>query len=169
MPRGSGPGERRGGRAKGARNKATIQRAAIAEKIVAKEKGNPGEPLFRERLKEFATTFSGLAAAYQPRPLISGAALTKADMERWKASGDEAMFEKYAKLAAKVWSDLTQYQSPKMAPVHAAAPPPELGTVKKRFTINIFDSQGRPVPRHIDVKPTAPASTSHLVASLEKP
>jgi hypothetical protein len=169
MPRGSSPGERRGGRAKGARNKATIQRAAIAEKILAEEKGDPGEPLYRERLKEFGTTFSGLAAAFQPTSLVAGQALTREDMQRWKASGDEALFEKYAKLATKVWSDLTEYQSPKMAPVHAAAPPPERGTVRRRFTINIFDNQGRPAPRHIDVKPTTSASTSHLAAPLDKP
>lgn len=161
MPRGAKKGERRGGRPKGGVNKATIQRAALAEKILAQEKGDPGEPLFRERLKEFGTTFSGLAAAFQPTPLIEGAKLTREDMQRWKTSGDEALFEKYAKLAAKVWSDLTEYQSPKIAPVHVAAPPPERGTVKKRFTIGIFDNQGRKAPRHIDVKPnssvTAPA------------
>lgn len=157
MGRGSKPGEgnRGGGRKKGQVNKTTIQRAALAEKVLAEERGDPGEPLYRERLKEFGTTFSGLAAAFQPTPLIAGQALTREDMKRWKESGDEALFEKYAKLATKVWSDLTEYQSPKMAPVHVAAPPPEHGTVKKRFTIGIFDNQGRKAPRHIDVKPNS--------------
>jgi hypothetical protein len=155
MARGAKKGERRGGRPKGGRNKATLQRAAVAEKVLAEERGDPGEPLYRERLKEFGTTFSGLAAAFQPTPLVEGRPLTKEDMQRWKASGDEALFEKYAKLAAKVWSDLTEYQSPKLAPVHVAAPAPERGTVRKRFTINIFDSQGRKAPQHIDVKPNS--------------
>lgn len=162
MPRGAKPGERRGGgRAKGQQNRATIQRAALAEKILAEEAGRPGDPLFRERLKEFGETFSGLAGAFQPKPTGEGGKITPEDIALWRSSGDEALFEKYAKLATKVWSDLTEYQSPKIAPVHMAAPPPESkGVQKKKFTFAIFDGQGRPAPKHITVKPNSSVTSA---------
>ena len=71
----------------------------------------------------------------------------------WAKSYKEPLFEKYARLALKAASELADFQSPKFAPVHAAAPPPEnRAPIKKRFTLSIFDHQGRPAPRHIHVK-----------------
>jgi hypothetical protein len=143
MPRGSNPGERRGGRPKGGKNKATLERAVIAERIM-NETQMAGRKLGKEVLEEFMNLYSGIAAAFQPN--------SAADLEAWSNSPKEAKFEKYSKLAMKAAHDLAEYQTPKFAPVHVAAPPPSSkGPTVKKFTISIFDHQGRPAPRHIAV------------------
>lgn len=167
MPKGSKPGERRGGRQKGMPNKATIQRAALAEKILAEQAGQPGRKLGKDLLEEFATMFAGLAASFQPVASIPGAPLSAQDMETWAKSYREPLFEKYAKLAAKCANDFADFQSPRMGTVQVAAPAPESrGQVRKKFTVGIFDGQGRPAPRQITVKPSS--STTAPPASAAK-
>jgi hypothetical protein len=158
MPRGSKPGERRGGRRKGAKNKATLERAVVAERIMNQTQ-MAGRKLGKEVLEEFMIVFSGIAAAHQPA--------SAAEIAAWSNSPREAMFEKYAKLAVKAAHDLADFQSPKLAAVHIAAPAPT-GPMKKKFTINIFDHQGRPAPRHIDVKPTSKSATNDALPILAK-
>lgn len=155
MPRGAKPGQRRGGRGKGTPNKATIERAKLAERVMEQAAGKPGRKLGRELLEEFAVMFSGLAAAFQPQPSAPGAPIGEQDMERWARSYKEPLFEKYAKLAAKCANDFADFQSPRMSRVQVAAPAPDHGPVKKRFSVGIFDGQGRPAPKHIDVKPNS--------------
>lgn len=169
MPRGAKPGERRGGgRKPNQRNRATLQREQLAEHMkIAEaeiEEMRAGKKMAKTVLEEFMVMFSGLAAAFQPLGTGPSGTVTAADMEAWAGSKREGAFERYAKLAMKTASDLADYQSPKFAAVHVAAPPPERGQVKKKFTIGIFDNQGRKAPRHIDVKATRvvtkPASTA---------
>lgn len=161
MARGAKPGERRGGRAKGKKNRATIERAAVAEKLIAEAAGKPGRALAKHRLEEFADMFGGLAGAFQPIGTGPNKEVTAQDMELWGKSYREPLFEKYAKLAAKCFSDVADYQSPKMGTVQVAAPPPDnRGPVTKKFTIAIFDGQGRPAPRHIDVKPNSSVTSA---------
>jgi hypothetical protein len=158
MARGSNPGERRGGRPKGGKNKATLERAVIAERIM-NETQMTGRKLGKEVIEEFMNMFGGIAAAFQPQPAAQGQPLTPQDMKRWGASADEPLFEKYAKLALKAANDLADFQSPKFAPVHAPAQPPEnRKPIREKFTISIFDHQGRPAPRHIQVKSTSPSA-----------
>ena len=156
MPRGAKPGERRGGgRAKGQPNRATIERAALAERILAEAGPKAGRKLGRELVEEFAVMFAGLAASFQPTS-ATGGPLTASDMETWAKSYREPLFEKYAKLAAKCANDFADFQSPRMGTVQVAAPAPESrGQVKKKFTVGIFDGQGRKAPRHITVKPNS--------------
>jgi hypothetical protein len=142
-------------------NKATIERAALAERIIAEAAGKPGRKLGRELVEEFAVMFAGLAAMFQPTSAMGGP-LTATDVEAWAKSYREPLFEKYAKLAARCANDFADFQSPRMSRVQVAAPAPEArGQVKKKFTVGIFDGQGRKAPRHITVKPnssvTAPA------------
>lgn len=145
-----------GGRVKGVPNKANIEKIALAERIMAEQAGKPGRKLGKELLEEFAVMFAGLAASFQPTPLVAGQTLSAADMETWAKSYKEPLFEKYAKLAAKCANDFADFQSPRMGTVQVPAPPPESrGQVKRKFTISIFDNQGRPAPRHIDVKATS--------------
>lgn len=161
MPRGSKPGERRGGRAKGQSNRATIERAKIAEKILAEQAGKPGRSLAKDKLEEFAEMFAGLAGAFQPTGTGPNGLVTPADMEVWIKSPREPMFEKYAKLAAKCFSDVADFQSPKMGTVQVPAPPPSSrGQVQKKFTLGIFDGQGRPAPRQITVKATSSVTSA---------
>ncbi|HEY4971584.1 MAG TPA: hypothetical protein VII35_16920, partial [Steroidobacteraceae bacterium] len=113
--------------------------------------------LGREMLEEFAVMFGGLAAMFQPQPAVNGAPLTPKDAETWAKSYKEPLFEKYAKLAAKCANDFADFQSPRLGRIQTAAPPPPpgAGRVEKKFTIYIFDNQGRPAPRHITVKPNS--------------
>lgn len=157
MPRGAKPGERRGGGIKkGQKQKRTIEKAALAERLLAEAGPKAGRKLGRELIEEFAVMFAGLAASFQPTPAVPGAPLSPADMEVWAKSYKEPLFEKYAKLAAKCANDFADFQSPRMGTVQVPAPPPEnRGQVKRKFTIGIFDNQGRPAPRHITVKPNS--------------
>jgi hypothetical protein len=167
MPRGSKPGEgnRGGGRKKGKLNKATIERAALAERITA-EAAMSGKKLGKELIEEFAVMFGGLAAAVQPEGTGPNGQVTRPDVLNWIGTKQESAFERYSKLALKAASDLAEYQSPKLVPLHMASPAPESrGPIRKRFTINIFDHQGRPAPRAIRVGPTpatSPASGTDL-------
>jgi hypothetical protein len=152
MPRGAKPGERRGGRKKGVPNKSSQERAAIAERIIAEAEGKPGRKLGRELLEEFTLMFGGLASAFQPVGTGPGGTLTTADFETWAKSYKEPLFEKYAKLAAKCADAFADFQSPRLGRVQVAASPPgPTGPIKRRFTLSIFDSQGRRAPRQIDV------------------
>ena len=140
------------GRKAGGKNRATIERAALAERVVAEAEGKPGRKLGRELLEELALMFGGLATAFQPVGTGSGGAVTPADLELWAKSYKEPLFEKYAKLAAKCASDFADFQSPRLGRLQVAAPPPPPGgQIMKRFTLSIFDHDGRPAPRHIDV------------------
>jgi hypothetical protein len=134
----------------------------LAERVIAEAEGKPGRKLGREMLEEFATLFGGLAAAFQPVGTGPGGTLTQTDLETWAKSYKEPLFEKYAKLAAKCADSFADFQSPRLSRIQTAAPAPEMrGPIKKKFTINIFDHQGRPAPRHIvvnsakDVVPSA--------------
>lgn len=154
MPRG---GARKGAgapRGKRGPNKATIERAALAERLLEQD-ATRHVKLGKESLAEFRDLFAGLAAGFQPEPAIAGAALTRTDLTKWAGTSSEPMFEKYAKLACACAEKLAEYQSPKMGRVQVVAPPPDpTGPVRKRFSVGIFDGQGRPAPRHIDVKPS---------------
>jgi hypothetical protein len=162
MARGSKPGEgnRGGGRKPGQQNRATIERAALAERIISEAEGKPGRKLGREMLEDFATMFGGLAAAFQPTGTGPGGAMTPGDLEQWAKSYKEPLFEKYAKLAAKCANDFADFQSPRLGRIQTAAPAPEArGPVRKRFTINIFEN-GKPAARAIDVKPNSSVTTT---------
>jgi hypothetical protein len=151
----------RAGRKSGGRNRATIEKTALAERIVAEAKGKPGRKLGREMLEEFATMFGGLAAAFQPVGTGPNGTLTTEDLKSWAESYKEPLFEKYAKLAAKCADAFADFQSPRLGRVLMAAPPQDPpGPIKKKFTINIFDHLGRPAPRHIVVNPAKDTVTS---------
>jgi hypothetical protein len=145
MPRGARPGERRGGREKGTPNKATVERTALAERIVAEAKGKPGRKLGREMLEEFAVLFGGLAAMFQPVGTGPDGAVTPQDLKLWAESYKEPLFEKYARLAVKCADAFADFQSPRLSRVQMAAPPPDpRGPIIKKFTFSIFDHEGRP-------------------------
>ena len=147
-------GKKTGGRVKGVPNKATIQRAAVAERIM-NEAAMSGRKLGKEVMEELMVIFLGLAGANQPP------GDTPQAIEAWTKSPQEGMFEKYSKLALKAASDLADYQSPKFSPVSAPAPPPpSRGVQKKRFSVGIFDGQGRPAPRQITVKPNSSVTSA---------
>jgi hypothetical protein len=141
----------RAGRKAGGKNRASIERAALAERIVAEAEGKPGRKLGRELLEELALMFGGLASAFQPVGSGPNKTLTEGDLKAWSESYKEPLFEKYAKLAAKCANDFADFQSPRLGRIQTAAPAPEArGPIRKRFTIKIFEN-GRPADRHVVV------------------
>lgn len=135
--RGPKPGTpRSGGRPKGARNKATIERELIAAQIAEKridEAVNSGRKLGKDVLDEFMHLFAGMAATYQPMP--PGVAVPQG------RKPDEAQFEKYARLAVHCATKLAPYQSPTFQAIMVAPPPPVPlpDGQRKRFTLTIFE------------------------------
>lgn len=127
---GSKPGERRGGRQLGAKNKTTIERenqarlevdrarmidearAANASEVVTQAKA-AGVKLAKDILEDFMRLFAGMAAIHQPLP--DGVEIPpgrKPDPEKFLA---------FAKLAVSTASDLAPYQSPKLSAVMVGA------------------------------------------------
>ena len=145
MPRGAKPGQRFGGRKPGTPNKATIEKAIIAERIV-NEAEMKGRKLGKEVLEEFMVMFAGIAAAHQP-----GEA-TREAIKAWSNTKDQVTFERYASLATTTAKELAKYQSPQLRAVMVApAPQPNQGAKKTKFTFDIFAE----VPKTIDAKPAS--------------
>jgi hypothetical protein len=94
MPRGSKPGERRGGRQKGTPNKNSLERAAIVQKKIK----DSGQALAIERLEVIAAEFEALAEIYRPG----------------QKGGDETKYVQYLSKAGSILADLAPYQSSKL-------------------------------------------------------
>lgn len=134
MPKGgSKPGERRGGRQTGARNKATIEReragllAAEREKLMLEARANEGTRAIKEAqaagrklMKEIgfdlAHLFAGVAAYYQPYGQWSRDPVT-GKVANANPNFDESKFKEYAKLAAETARDFAGYETPKLSAV----------------------------------------------------
>lgn len=143
MPKGAKPGQRFGGKAKGSKHKATIQRELIAAEIAARTVADAkinNKPLAKEVLDQFMHVFAGMAATFQPLP--PGA------QPKPGHTPNEDKFEKWAVLAVKTARDLAQFQSPTFKAI-AITPPPETnpGDRRKRFTLTIFEGER---PRMLD-------------------
>ena len=147
MPRGAKPGERRGGRVKGTPNRATIEKAKIAEQVMARAEMR-GEQLAKEVLNDFMQLFAGMAATHQPIPEGQSIPLGRRP--------DETKFEKWARLAVQCAKDLAPYQSPTFRAI-VVAPAPDSNQVERRkvFQLTIFENQ-----RALPPPPGAPASDS---------
>jgi len=140
MPRGSVPGEQRGGRPPGIPNKATLQRVARAEQEMLDAKA-AGRKLAKDVLDDFMQLFAGMAAHYQPRPNRQGI--------EPNPNQSEPLFEKYAKLAVEAAKHLAPYQSPTFRAI-MIAPPPDASTRRgkvTRFSLTIFE--GGPAGRRV--------------------
>ena len=134
--KGSKPGERRGGRKKGVKNKATLEREAKAklelERKFKAEKakrdrkltiadvetigdakeliGGPPAKLMKEIGFEFTQIFAGLAMHVRPRG-------KKPDGKDINPDADERLFLEYAKIAMTGAKEFAQYESPKLSAV----------------------------------------------------
>ena len=107
-------GKKTGGRVKGTPNRATVQKALIAEQVVARAEMT-GRKLAKEVLDEFMHLFAGMAASTQPLP--PGMPVPPGRVP------DEAKFEKYARLAIQCAKDLAPYQSPTFRAIQVIAGP----------------------------------------------
>lgn len=117
MPRGAAPGERRGGRTKGKKNRGTIEKERVAAEIAARtvmDARVAGKKLAKEVLEEFMFLFAGMAATYQPLP---PGTITPPGHEP-----DPAKFNEYARLTVHCASKLAPYQSPTFAAIAISTP-----------------------------------------------
>lgn len=138
MPRAQ-KGQRFGGRVKGTPNKKTVEKALEAERAVAEAKAS-GRKLGKEMLDDFMHTFAGMAAVYQPLPPGVEA------VPQGRAPNEEK-FERYARLTIDAAKELAKYQSPQFRAIAIAPPPPVPigdGTMRKRFTLTIFEHGAAP-------------------------
>lgn len=153
MPRGARPGERRGGRAKGTPNRKRtereliekslksniksaedLERAKIAAMAVQAARREGGAKLAKDKIEDYMATLEGMAGFYQPRPPGQEANKNE-NFDRFLSCLDLAVY-----CAVK----LAEFQTPKLRAVMVAAPPPKASGEKvTRFTLGIFDNQGR--------------------------
>jgi hypothetical protein len=130
MPRGgSKPGERRGGRKKGTPNKATLEKALVAEHDLAEAKAN-GRRLGKEVLDHYMHVFAEIA-----------------DSERSAALSDkpenspehESRFERFARYAVDCAHKLAPYQSPTFKAIVVA--PAEQASDITDMTVELFERE----------------------------
>ena len=125
MPRGSRPGERRGGRQKGTKNKRTVEAELLAKRVLDNAPAGAIQHarLGKETLEKFMMLFEELAQQYRPIPK--------------SRHSDEARFAKYRPPLSATAKALAPYQSPTFRAIVVSPPPPP--EVTKRFTLRIFD------------------------------
>jgi hypothetical protein len=120
--------------------KATLERAAIAERVI-NEAAMSGQKLAKEVLNEFMILFGGLATKFQP------ASSDTAVVHDWAKTPAFDKFVQFATLARDTAKDLAKYQSPtfKAIEVHAPAPTVEGNDGRKitKFTLHIFGDDPR--------------------------
>src|SRR5262249_54692354 len=119
MPRGSRPGERRGGRQKGTPNRRTVEACLLAERLETAPAGvaeGATAMLGKEVLAKYMIVFDQLAA---------------------KHADDPVLFQRYSAAAVECAKALAPYQSPTYRCIALPPPPPQQGP--RRFTLKIFD------------------------------
>ena len=129
MPRG---GRRlNAGRRRGSKNRATIEKAIIAERVLAEAKVS-GRRLGKEVLDHYMRVFAEIAdteraAALAERPE--------------NAREHEARFERFARYAIDCAHKLAPYQSPTFRAIQIAPPQNEQLNKVTRFRLTIFDNE----------------------------
>lgn len=131
MPRGSRPGERRGGRQRGTKNKRTVEAELLAQRMLQHVPAGAiqNARLGREVLEQYMVMFDALAGHYRTIPE--------------SPHSDEAKFIKYATAACDCAKALAPYQSRTYRAIVVSPPPPEQQKVK-RFTLTIIDRHNGP-------------------------
>jgi hypothetical protein len=121
--RGASPGERRGGRTAGTKNRSTVERELVAAQQVADAKAS-GRKLAKEVLQEFMHQFR---------------------VRAFKARNNDN-FERWARLAVETARWLAPYESPQFARIEVPSPPPTIDgePQRMRFSLRVFEG-GRPV------------------------
>jgi hypothetical protein len=138
----AGNGGRRpgGGRKKGRPNKATIERAIIAQQILERTEMS-GRKFGKEVLEELMVRFSELACKFQPDSFDT------AVVQDWAKTKNYDRFVQLAALARDTARELAKYQSPTFKAVEVSAPAPAVeasdGKKVTRFQLHIFDEDLR--------------------------
>ena len=147
MPRAQ-KGQRFGGRIKGTKNRATIQREIEAAERVAQSRGKAKDAALTvlERLMQVAEGAAGLTRPASKREMAEGKAQNP--------DGDWELFGDWFDRAAFCAKELAKYQAPQIRAVEAPAPPPDPREVdagnRRRFGLRVFEG-GKPLMPPSDV------------------
>lgn len=150
------------GRKRGGANKATIEREALAQRILAEQAGKPGKKLGKEVLDDFMQLFTGLAAFHQPLPPGQLAGPNQAP--------DEEKFKTYAKFAIECAKELAGYQSPRLKAVLLSqevvpgGPAQQAGGTVMGMPSVLSPQQAYKLLRDRDVIDVTPAATAKALA-----
>lgn len=120
--------------------KATLERAAIAQRVMG-EAAMQGRKLGKEVLEEFMVLFAGLATKFQPDATDTSA------VRDWAKKPEFDKFVQFATLAKDTAKELAKYQSPTFRAIELAAPAPTMEGESSRkvtkFTLHIFGEDPR--------------------------
>lgn len=108
-------GKKHGGRIKGTKNKATVERERVAAEIARKtvvDARVTGKKLGKDTLEDFMLVFAGMAAYHQPAPPNAPQ----------NPNENRQMFLEEARLAIQCAKDLAQYQSPTFKAIAVTVP-----------------------------------------------
>jgi hypothetical protein len=153
MPkRGAQPGHPRyAGRAKGSKNKATIERELLAADIAKRQMSRAheqGRELGVEALERYQKLFEGAAAILKPseEEIVSIKVIDDKTGMGAKAEHLLGLFREWLAEARDTAKMLAEFQSPKFRAI-AIAPTPQVeeGERKKVFTLTVFEG-GRALP-----------------------
>ena len=123
MPRGAKPGERRGSRRQGSKNK-LLERYVRSTQVAARQKDKEGPKLGKEVIEHFMNLAMQYANAYEltEDDLTPGQATAVQDLKDWKRN----QFKGWARLAVAWASELAPYQSATYRAI-SKAPQPDQG------------------------------------------
>jgi hypothetical protein len=148
MPRG---GKRpNAGRRRGSKGKATIEKATIAERVLAETKAS-GKKLAKEVIEDLMNTFVALADCYRP---------TMPGQPETNRHADKGEFEKHAIHAFEMAKALAPYQSPTFRAVVVAPALEKQSEHVTRFRLSIFDRERSDEPPIIEHDPPVPLSAA---------
>lgn len=138
-----------GGRAKGVKNKSTIQREELARAQIAqsleraKKAGIASPRIAMDEMYKAITIAEGVAGKLQPKSIDQGA-----DGKLIITGGDLKGFGEWFDRYTSCIKELMKYQCPPMKAVEAPTPPPDPADVerraRKRFGLRVFEG-GKPI------------------------
>lgn len=141
---GSKPGERRGGKQKGSKNKATIERELQAARALTEAVATgklDGQELAKDVLGRFMRLSEGAAGEFMPTP--------SAQLKQGKAENPNKDWDRFGEWVDRVIycaKELAKYQSPALRAilVPASAPDSNQQERRKAFGLRIFEG-GKPI------------------------
>lgn len=144
-------GRKTGGRAEGIKNKATIEKELLADRIMAEQAQKPGRKLAKEVLDDFMHLFMGLAAQHQPLP--------PGVVDPSGAVRDEEKFVRYATMAGDFAGKLVKFQSPTLGMVKVS--------LENRFPLPGADGADLVPPVPGQVQELTPSQAYRLLRDMD--
>jgi hypothetical protein len=151
-------GFKTGGKVKGSKNRATIERELKAAAQVAAASGGKARESALAIMERLLTVAEGATAANRPilQVDIQKAAATGSTLNA-NPDGDWGRFHDFLDLTFSITKELAKYQAPQIKAVDAPTPPPAIQSGKdqtKRFTLTIFEGDRQVAQAEVEPKAT---------------